>query len=102
MKTSTFTLVITAILSLSIGFILATVIIKSESPKIELPEEWQQITPDDLLRGQIDSKGVLHLHFDNSVYFEWEGLEKDIPENGELIQISGTDENTVYLAPIDK
>ena len=39
---------------------------------------------------------------DNSITFIWEGLEKDIPNDGEFIQISRTDENTIYLNPIDK
>lgn len=39
---------------------------------------------------------------DNSIKFVWEGLERDIPKDGEYIQISVTDENTIYLNPIDK
>lgn len=38
----------------------------------------------------------------NKIVFVWEGLEKDIPQNGEFIQITGTDENTVYLNAIDE
>lgn len=38
----------------------------------------------------------------NEIVFVWEGLEKDIPEDGEYIQITGTDENTVYLNAIDE
>jgi len=38
----------------------------------------------------------------NKIVFVWEGLEKDIPQDGEYIQITGTDENTVYLNSIDE
>jgi len=38
----------------------------------------------------------------NKIIFVWEGLEKDIPQDGEYIQITGTDENTVYLNAIDE
>ena len=38
----------------------------------------------------------------NVIVFVWEGLEKDIPEKGDYIQITGTDENTVYLNAIDE
>lgn len=38
----------------------------------------------------------------NKIVFVWEGLEKDIPQDGEFIQITGTDENTVYLNAIDE
>ena len=38
----------------------------------------------------------------NKIVFVWEGLEKDIPKDGEFIQITGTDENTVYLNAIDE
>ena len=38
----------------------------------------------------------------NEKVFVWEGLEKDIPENGDYIQITGTDGNTVYLNAIDE
>jgi len=38
----------------------------------------------------------------NKIVFVWEGLEKDIPCDGSYIQISGTDENTVYLNAIDE
>lgn len=36
----------------------------------------------------------------NKIIFVWEGLEKDIPQDGEYIKITGTDENTVYLNAI--
>jgi hypothetical protein len=38
----------------------------------------------------------------NKILFIWEGLEKDIPKDGELIQISRTDENVIYLNPVDE
>lgn len=38
---------------------------------------------------------------DNTIKFEWEGLEKDIPKEG-YVQITKTNENTIYLNPIDE
>lgn len=38
----------------------------------------------------------------NEIVFVWEGMEKDIPKDGEFIQITGTDENTVYINAIDE
>lgn len=38
----------------------------------------------------------------NKIVFVWEGLEKDIPCDGSYIQITGTDENIVYLNAIDE
>lgn len=44
-----------------------------------------------------------HLYSDkSSVNFIWEGLERDIPEQGEYIQISAVRGNTVFLNPIDE
>ena len=37
----------------------------------------------------------------NSIKFEWEGLEKDIPIDG-YIQITGTNKNIIYLNAIDE
>ena len=48
--------------------------------------------------GQLSAK----IEQNNKILFVWEGLEKDIPQDGEYIQISRTDENTVYLNPIDE
>jgi len=50
----------------------------------------------------IGYNNILFTKSDNSIHFEWEGLEKDIPEDGSYIQITGTDENTVYLNAIDE
>lgn len=38
----------------------------------------------------------------NKIVFVWEGLESDIPNDGDYIQITGTDENTVYINAIDE
>ena len=37
----------------------------------------------------------------NSIKFEWEGLEKDIPID-RYIQITGTNKNIIYLNAIDE
>lgn len=34
--------------------------------------------------------------------FEWEGLQRDIPEDGSYIQISGTESGVIYLNAIDE
>lgn len=71
-------------------------------PKVELPEEYKLIDSSDRLIGHFDKDSVLYLEFDNSIRFEWEGLERDIPEDGSHILIEGTDENIVYLNNIDE
>ena len=71
-------------------------------PKINLPEEYKLIDYSDRLIGHFDKDSILHLEFDNSIRFEWEGLEKDIPKDGSHILIEGTDENIVYLNNIDE
>jgi len=39
---------------------------------------------------------------DNSIQFKWEGLESDIPQDGiRQLQLT-TNENTVYLNPVDE
>ena len=48
--------------------------------------------------GQISAK----IEQNNKILFIWEGLKKDIPQDGEYIQISRTDENIIYLNPIDE
>lgn len=37
----------------------------AKRPLIELPEEYKAITPNDNLMGYYDSKGVLHIQFNN-------------------------------------
>ena len=39
---------------------------------------------------------------DNSIKFEWEGLEEDIPEDGIVTVQFKTNENTVYINPVDE
>lgn len=34
-------------------------------PKVDLPEEYKEITVKDTLRGYLDNKGVLHIEFNN-------------------------------------
>ena len=35
------------------------------APKIELPEEYKAVTEKDTLKGYYDSKGILHIEFNN-------------------------------------
>lgn len=37
----------------------------------------------------------------NSIKFIWEGLEKDIPKDGDQLINLSTNENIVYLNPVD-
>ena len=39
---------------------------------------------------------------DNSIKFEWEGIERDIPEDGIVTVQFTTNENVVYINPVDK
>ena len=75
---------------------------KSIEPKIILPEQYKMIDSTTAIIGHFNSKGELVIEFDNRIQFEWEGLEKDIPEDGiQQLQLS-TNENTVYLNPVDE
>jgi hypothetical protein len=38
---------------------------------------------------------------DNSIKFVWNYNEQSIPSDGELIKIEATDENTIYIGPIN-
>ena len=97
-------------ISLLISFILGaislflTLLLTNDlkQPKINLPEEYKLINKSTAIQGYFDKDSVLHIEFDNSIQFEWEGLEKDIPEDGiQQLQLS-TNENTVYLNPVDE
>ena len=97
-------------ISLLISFILGaislflTLLLTNDlkQPKIDLPEEYKMIDESTAIQGYFDKDSVLHIEFDNSIQFKWEGLEKDIPEDGiQQLQLS-TNENTVYLNPVDE
>ena len=97
-------------ISLLISFILGaislflTLLLTNDlkQPKIDLPEEYKMIDKSTAIQGYFDKDSVLHIEFDNSIQFKWEGLEKDIPEDGiQQLQLS-TNENTVYLNPVDE
>ena len=84
-----------------IGSLLTSIDYLSK-PKINLPEEYKMIDKSTAIQGYFDKDSVLHIEFDNSIQFKWEGLEKDIPEDGiQQLQLS-TNENTVYLNPVDE
>lgn len=97
-------------ISLLISFILGaislflTLLLTNDlkQPKINLPEEYKMIDKSTAIQGYFDKDSVLHIEFDNSIQFKWEGLEKDIPKDGiQQLQLS-TNENTVYLNPVDE
>lgn len=73
-----------------------------KQPKIILPEQYKMIDSTTAIIGHFNSKGELVIEFDNRIQFEWEGLEKDIPQDGiRELQLT-TNENTVYLNPVDE
>ena len=75
---------------------------KSIEPKIILPEQYKMIDSTTAIIGHFNSKGELVIEFDNRIQFEWEGLTKDIPQDGiRELQLT-TNENTVYLNPVDE
>ena len=39
--------------------------------------------------------------FNNGIYFIWNDDEESIPKDGSLIKIEYTDENKVYIGPVD-
>lgn len=94
------------ILSLAIGFMIAVITFNIElndnNPKINLPEQYKMIDSTTAIIGHFNSKGELVIEFDNRIQFEWEGLTRDIPEDGiRELQLT-TNENTVYLNPVDE
>ena len=44
-------------------------------PKINLPEEIDQLKPTDTLKGYYDSKGVLHIEFNNKRNQKWKNIQ---------------------------
>ena len=97
-------------ISLLISFILGaiglflTLLLTNDlkQPKIILPEQYKMIDSTTAIIGHFNSKGELVIEFDNRIQFEWEGLEKDIPQDGiRELQLT-TNENTVYLNPVDE
>ena len=39
---------------------------------------------------------------DNSIKFEWEGIERDIPKDGIVTVQFTTNENVIYINPVDE
>jgi hypothetical protein len=93
--------ILSGLICIILGFTLSQVYNDLQNLKIDLPEEWQQITPEDNLKGEIIN-GTLKIHFNKDVFFEWESLPSDIPADKEKIQISGRSGNIIYLNPIDE
>ena len=90
------------ILLLLIGFIIGGISFTLNQNKIDLPEEYKLIDKSTPITGYFDKDSILHIEFDNSIQFKWEGLESDIPQDGvQQLQLS-TNENTVYLNPVDE
>ena len=91
------------IISIIAGFnIMKTLNSIKNNTEINLPEEYKMIDKSTAIQGYFDKDSVLHIEFDNSIQFKWEGLEKDIPEDGiQKLQLS-TNENTIYLNPVDE
>lgn len=94
------------ILSLLIGFMIAVITfdlnLNDDKPKIDLPEKYKMIDKSTAIQGYFDKDSILHIEFDNSIQFKWEGLEKDIPSDGNQMLNLSTNENTIYLNPVDE
>jgi hypothetical protein len=94
------------ILSIMIGFIIGSLSMKydieSKQTKINLPKEYKMIDKSTAIQGYFDKDSVLHIEFDNSIQFKWEGLEQDIPSDGNQMLNMYTDENNIYLNPVDE
>lgn len=75
---------------------------KSIEPKIILPEQYKMIDSTTAIIGHFNSKGELVIEFDNRIQFEWEGLTRDIPEDGIVTVQFTTNEDTVYINPVDE
>lgn len=87
---------------LCIGVCIGLGTIYTIKPKIDLPEEYKNINPSTPILGYFDQDSILHIEFDNNIKFEWEGLERDIPKDGiRTLQLT-TEENIIYLNPIDE
>lgn len=74
-------------------------------PKVDLPEEYKQITKSDNLKGYFDKDSILHIEFDhdnNGIKFIWNDDEESIPKDGSLIKLEQTDENTIYIGPYEE
>lgn len=90
------------ILSLLIGFIIGGISFTLNQNKIDLPKEYKTIDSTTPIIGYFDKDSILHIEFDNTIQFKWEGLEKDIPKDGIRKLHLATNENTIYLNPVDK
>lgn len=94
------------ILSLLIGFIIGGISFTLNQNKIDLPEEYKLITKNTPIRGYMNKDSILVIEFVNNkssnIKFEWEGLDKDIPEDGiRELQLT-TNGDIVYLNPVDQ
>jgi hypothetical protein len=96
---------IQSLLIFMVGFLLGLGVLHYEpQPKIELPIGYQKITMKDNLKGFTDEEGVFHItysHDNNDIRFQWNDTEESIPVDGTMIMLQYTDENTVYIGPID-
>lgn len=96
------------ILSYILGMVSTFIIVKilsvvDKTPVIKVPKTFKTITIKDDLVGYFDSDSIFHLTIldNNLIKFRWNALEQDIPPDSTLIQIDFTEENTVYLKPIN-
>jgi len=70
--------------------------------KVNLPEEYKLITTETPIKGSYNKETeVLDLEFDHNIQFKWNNSLLELPDDGQLIKIEYTDENTVYLNLID-
>ena len=82
--------------------LIVSITVNNTRCKVDLPEEYKLIRPTDNLKAYFDKDSVLHISFDKAINFEWEGAESDIPQDGIRQLHLTTNENTVYLNPVDE
>lgn len=73
-----------------VGFVLTFNSMKEKYPKVDLPEEYKEITQDDILRGHFKND-TLYIEFDNTrktgyeLYIQDDTLRVTDPNNGNVI-----------------
>ena len=77
----------------TIGFMYTHI---STYPRVDVPEEYQLMTPDDIIKGYYDRQGILHIY-----YVKGHKIEIDTSNDslviGDHFEISGMKGNVIRL-----
>lgn len=107
-KNNKFIIILIALITLItgvffVGFAIGSIYEESNHPNFSIPEEYKMIDKSTAIQGHYNPEtNTLHIEFDNSIQFVWEGLERDIPKDGVQQLHLSTNENTIYLNPVDE